>query len=133
MLKVAFICVHNSCRSQMAEAIAKEMGKDVFEAFSAGTQLKNQINPDAVRIMKSLGYGDITKVQRPKLLQELPEIDIVITMGCNVACPMIKCKYREDWGLQDPTGKSDEEFFKIVEQIKAKMNNLITRINNKEL
>ena len=61
--------------------------------------------------MKSLGYGDITKVQRPKLLQELPEIDIVITMGCNVACPMIKCKYREDWGLQDPTGKSDEEFF----------------------
>jgi arsenate reductase len=133
LLKVAFICVHNSCRSQMAETIAKEMGKDVFEAFSAGTQLKNQINSDAVRIMKSLGYGDITKVQRPKLLQELPEIDIVITMGCNVACPMIKCKYREDWGLQDPTEKSDEEFLKIVEQIKAKMNNLIARINNKEL
>ena len=77
----------------MAEAIAKEMGKDVFEAFSAGTQLKNQINSDAVRIMKSLGYGDITKEQRPKLLQELPEIDIVITMGCNVACPMIKCYF----------------------------------------
>lgn len=104
-----------------------------LKLFSAGTQLKNQINPDAVRVMKSLGYGDITKVQRPKLLQELPEIDIVITMGCNVACPVIKCKYREDWGLQDPTGKSDEEFLKIVEQIKAKMNNLIARINNKEL
>lgn len=133
LLNVAFICVHNSCRSQMAEAIAKDMGKDIFNAFSAGTQLKSQINPDAVRIMESLGYGDITKVQKPKLLQELPEIDVVITMGCNVACPMIKCKYREDWGLQDPTGKSDEEFLKIVEQIKAKMNDLIMKIRNKEI
>ncbi len=133
MKKVAFICVHNSCRSQVAEALGKHFASDVFESYSAGTEPKPQINPDAVRIMKSLGYGDITKVQRPKLLQELPEIDIVITMGCNVACPMIKCKYREDWGLQDPTGKSDEEFLKIVEQIKVKMNNLIARINNKEL
>lgn len=133
MLKVAFICVHNSCRSQIAETIAKNLGKDVFEAFSAGTEIKKEINKDAVRIMQDLGYGDITKKQKPKLLQELPEIDIVITMGCNVACPMIKCKYREDWGLEDPTGKSDEEFLKIVEQIKVKMNDLIARINNKEL
>ena len=91
MLKVAFICVHNACRSQMAEAVARKMGKGIIEAFSAGTQLKNQINPDAVRIMNSLGYGDMTKVQRPKLLQDLPEIDVVITMGCNVAwVPAIK-------------------------------------------
>lgn len=133
MLKVAFICVHNACRSQMAEVVAKEVGKGIFEAFSAGTQLKNQINPDVVRIMKSLDYGDITKVQKPKLWQELPDMDIVITMGCNVVCPMIKCKYHENWSLEDPTGKSDEEFLKIIEQIKSKMNDLIMKIKNKEI
>ena len=129
--KVAFICVHNSCRSQIAEAIAKQVGSGIFEAFSAGTALKNAINKDAVRIMESLGYGDISKTQKPKLLNSLPSIDIVITMGCNVACPNLPCRHREDWGLADPTGKSDEEFLKIIEQIKSKMDNLIFRIEHK--
>lgn len=133
MLKVAFICVHNACRSQMAEAVARKMGKGIIEAFSAGTQLKSQINPDAVRIMNFLGYGDITKVQKPKLLQDLPEIDVVITMGCNVACPAVKCKYREDWGLDDPTGKDDATFLAVINKIECKMKELITKINNKEI
>lgn len=131
LLKVAFICVHNSCRSQIAEAIAKDVGRGIFEAFSAGSELKNEINKDAVRIMDSLGYGDISKTQKPKLLNALPSIDIVITMGCNVACPNLPCRHREDWGLADPTGKSDEEFLKIIEQIKSKMDNLIFRIEHK--
>lgn len=130
---VAFICVHNSCRSQMAEAIAHKKGKNIFNAFSAGTQLKDKINPDAVRIMSNLGYQDIIEKQYPKLLKDLPSIDIVITMGCNVACPMIKCDYREDWGLDDPTGKSDEEFLKVIEQINLKMDKLIAKIKNNEI
>jgi len=126
--KVAFICVHNSCRSQIAEALGKHFASDVFESFSAGTQLKPQINQDAVRLIKQ-HYGiDMEKSQRSKLLEEIPEVDIVITMGCNVACPFLKCKYREDWGLDDPTGKSDGEFEVIIYQIEQKIKVLMQNI-----
>lgn len=108
--KVAFICVHNSCRSQIAEALGKHYASDTFESFSAGTELKDRINPDAVRLMKQLYNIDIEATQRPKLLADIPPVDVVITMGCNVECPYLPSKRREDWGLDDPTGKSDEEF-----------------------
>ncbi len=109
MKKVAFICVHNSCRSQMAEAFGKILGLNIFESYSAGTEERDKINQDAVRIMKEIGV-DMELTQRPKLLREIPEVDIVITMGCNVSCPTLPCKHREEWGLEDPSGKSDEEF-----------------------
>ena len=128
MKRVAFICVHNSCRSQMAEAFGKIMGLGIFECFSAGTEIRDQINQDAVRIMKEIGI-DMELQQRPKLLQDIPNVDIVVTMGCNVNCPVISCKLREDWGLEDPTGKSDEDFRFIRNVIKAKMENLIQRLN----
>jgi arsenate reductase len=127
--RVAFICVHNSCRSQMAEAFGKVLGLDVFETFSAGTEIRNQINQDAVRIMKEIGI-DMELHQKSKLLQAIPEVDIVITMGCNVSCPMISCSYREDWGLDDPTGKTDEEFRLVRNKIKTKMENLIQQIKS---
>ena len=95
--KVAFICVHNSCRSQIAEALGKQLASDVFESFSAGTELKDCINPDAVRLMKQLYGIDMEATQRPKLLEGLPAIDVVVTMGCNVECPYLPCKRREDW------------------------------------
>lgn len=129
MKRVAFICVHNSCRSQMAEAFGKVLGLDVFETFSAGTEIRNQINQDAVRIMKEIGI-DMELHQKSKLLQAIPEVDIVITMGCNVSCPMISCSYREDWGLDDPTGKTDEEFRLVRNKIKTKMENLIQQIKS---
>ena len=110
MPRVAFICVHNSCRSQIAEAIAKLFASDVFESYSAGTEVKPQINQDAVRIMKKRYDMDMEKTQHPKLLVDIPEVDIVITMGCNVNCTFLPCRYKEDWNLDDPTGKSDEEF-----------------------
>jgi arsenate reductase len=119
--KVAFICVHNSCRSQIAEALGKHLAGDVFESYSAGTELKDHINPDAVRLMKQLYRIDMELTQRPKLLAELPPVDIVITMGCNVACPFLPCKRREDWGLADPTGKSDDEFMKVIRGIEEKI------------
>lgn len=131
--KVAFICVHNSCRSQIAEALGKHYSDDVFESFSAGTETRPQINQDAVRLIKQLYSIDMERTQRSKLLSDIPPVDIVITMGCNVACPYLPCKYREDWGLEDPTGKSDEEFIKTIKLIEQKILELKRRIENDEL
>ena len=119
--KVAFICVHNSCRSQIAEALGKHLASDVFESYSAGTETKPQINQDAVRLMKEIYEIDMEKTQSSKLLEKIPEVDIVVTMGCNVQCPFLPCKYREDWGLEDPSGKSDEEFIKVIQTIEDKI------------
>lgn len=132
-LKVAFICVHNSCRSQMAEALGKLFASDAFESYSAGTETKPQINQDAVRIIKNLYNVDMNKTQSSKLLQDIPKVDIVIKMGCNVVCPYLPAKYVEDWGLDDPTGKSDEEFIKIAKTIEEKIRDLARRIKNKEI
>lgn len=126
--KVAFICVHNSCRSQIAEALSKHLAADVFESYSAGTETKPQINQDAVRLMKQLYGIDMEKTQRSKLLSEIPPVDIVITMGCNVQCPFLPCKHREDWGLDDPTGKSNDEFIAVIRDIDQRIKTLKTRI-----
>lgn len=133
MVKVAFICVHNSCRSQIAEALGKHLAGDVFESYSAGTETKPQINQDAVRLMKQLYGIDMEKTQRSKLLSELPPIDIVVTMGCNVDCPYLPCKHRMDWGLGYPTGKSDEEFVRTIGTIEEKIKELTLKlISSKE-
>lgn len=129
--KVAFICVHNSCRSQIAEALGKALASDVFESYSAGTETKPKINQDAVRLMNQKYCIDMEKTQYSKLLSDIPSVDIVITMGCNVDCPYLPCRYREDWGLQDPTGKSDEEFIKTIETIHNKILDLKYRIQEK--
>ncbi len=130
--KVAFICVHNSCRSQIAEALGKKLASDVFESYSAGTETKPKINQDAVRLMKETYGIDMELTQYSKLLTDIPEVDIVITMGCNVNCPHLPCKYREDWGLDDPTGKDDKIFLKTIESIKEKIIDLVKRIEDKE-
>lgn len=129
MMRVAFICVHNSCRSQMAEAFGKVIGLGIFECFSAGTEIQEKINQDAVRIMKEIGI-DMELCQKPKLLHDLPEVDVVVTMGCNVGCPIISCSYREDWGIDDPTGKTDEEFRLARNTIKSKIEDLAHRIKS---
>ncbi|RCX17913.1 arsenate reductase [Anaerobacterium chartisolvens] len=128
--KVAFICVHNSCRSQIAEALGKHLAEDIFESYSAGTEIKPQINQDAVRLMKEIYSIDMEKTQRSKLLSDIPSVDIVITMGCNVNCPFLPCKYREDWGLEDPSGKSDEEFKTVINEIEQKIKLLAQRIKS---
>ncbi len=125
MKKVAFICVHNSCRSQIAEALCKHFAGDALESYSAGTETKPQINQDAVRLMKELYGIDMEKTQYSKLLSDIPPVDIVITMGCNVQCPCLPCKLREDWGLDDPTGNSDEEFIQVIKTIDAKVKELV--------
>lgn len=128
MKKVAFICVHNSCRSQIAEALGKKLASDVFESYSAGTETKPQINQDAVRLMKEVHGIDMEQTQYSKLLMELPEIDIVITMGCNVQCPFLPCEHREDWGLEDPSGKSDDAFLNTIHLIEENILKLKERL-----
>ena len=118
--KIAFICVHNSCRSQIAEAFGKEYLSEKYDCYSAGTETKPQIKQDAVRIMKE-NFGIDMSAQYSKLITDIPAPDIVITMGCNVSCPTIPCKERYDWGLDDPTGKIDEEFIKTANRIKEKI------------
>ncbi len=129
--KVAFICVHNSCRSQIAEALGIYFANDIFESYSAGTETKPTINQDAVRLMKKLYGIDMEKTQYSKLVSEIPTVDIVITMGCNVECPYLPCRHREDWELDDPTGKSDEEFITVIRNIEHKIKVLSDKIVNK--
>ena len=131
--KVAFICVHNSCRSQIAEALGKLFAFDVFESYSAGTELKQQINQDAVKVVKELYGVDMDKSQYSKLITDLPDIDITIKMGCNVSCPIAPSSYEEDWGLEDPTGKGMYEFRKTAMIIEGKIKDLAERINNNKI
>ena len=128
MKKVAFICVHNSCRSQIAEALGRKLASDVFESYSAGAETKPQINQDAVRLMKQVHGIDMEAVQYSKLLSDIPEVDVVITMGCNVSCPFLACSFREDWGLEDPSGKNDEAFLETIRLIEEKVLDLKARL-----
>ena len=130
---VAFICVHNSCRSQIAEALGKLLAHDTFHSYSAGTEKKDQINQDAVALMKELYDLDMEATQQSKLIDVLPEIDIVITMGCNVTCPYLPAQHREDWGLEDPSGKPRESFLKTIKTIEANILDLQERILKGEI
>lgn len=131
--KVAFICVHNSCRSQIAEALGKALASDVFESYSAGTETKPQINQDAVRLMKKFYGIDMEQTQYSKLISDIPEPDIAISMGCNVGCPFIGRPFDDNWGLEDPTGKNDEEFKKVIDEIQKQIMKLKDRITNSVL
>lgn len=115
--RVAFVCVHNSCRSQMAEALGKKLASDVFESYSGGTEVKDRINPDAVRLMKQLHHIDMEETQYSKLVFDIPQPDVVIFMGCNVSCPSLTAPYSENWGLDDPTGESDQVFTATIAKI----------------
>ena len=127
--KVAFICVHNSCRSQIAQALGRHLAADVFESYSAGTELRDRINPDAVRLMKKHHHIDMeAEGQHSKLLCDLPPVDGVVTMGCNVQCPFLPCAWREDWGLDDPTGQPDAVFEETIRCIEANILRLRERL-----
>ena len=129
-IKVAFICVHNSCRSQIAEAFGRHLASDVFQSYSAGTETKPQINQDAVRIMKELYNIDMeAEGQFSKLVSDIPDPDIAISMGCNVECPFIGRAFDDNWGLDDPTGKSDDDFKAVIQRIEENIMELKKRLS----
>lgn len=127
--KVAFICVHNSCRSQIAEALGHYFASDIV-SYSAGTETKPIINQDAVRIMKQMYGIDMEETQYSKLINDIPKPDIAISMGCNVGCPFIGRPFDDNWGLEDPTGKSDKEFVSIIKQIESRILDLKNTLKN---
>ena len=129
-VKVAFICVTNFCRSQIAEAFGRHLASDVFQSYSAGTETKLQINQDAVRIMKELYNIDMeAEEQFSKLVSDIPDPDIAISMGCNVGCPFIGRTFDDNWGIEDPTGKSEDEFKVVIEQIRQNILKLRSEMN----
>lgn len=121
MEKIAFICVHNSCRSQIAEALGKHLAGDRFAFYSAGTETKPQINQDAVRMMKQMYGIDMEQTQYSKTIDKIPSPDIVISMGCDVGCPYIGRAFDDNWGIPDPTGQPDEVFKSVIQQIEEKI------------
>ena len=123
-LKIAFVCVHNSCRSQIAEALGKKFMGDRYDFYSCGTELKPRINQDAVRLIKDMYQIDMEQDQYSKLVQDNPQVDIAISMGCNVTCPYIGKDFDDNWNLDDPTGKSDEEFIKVIKEIEKRIKTL---------
>lgn len=126
-VRIAFLCVHNSCRSQMAEAMCRHLAGDVFDCYSAGTETKPRINSDAVRLMKERYGIDMEETQYSKLIWDIPEVDIVVKMGCNVICPVLPSKHEEDWGLDDPSEQSDEVFKQVIQAIEEKTLDLKNR------
>ena len=128
--KVAFICVHNSCRSQIAEALGKRLASDIFESYSAGTETKPRINQDTVRIMKeTYGIDMEANSQHSKLITDIPDVDIAISMGCNVGCPFIGRAFDDNWGLDNPTGKSDDDFKAVMQRIEENIMELKKRLS----
>ena len=122
--KVAFICVHNSCRSQIAEALGKHFAGEKYDFYSAGTETKPQIDKDAVRLMKRLYGIDMEQTQYSKTIDSIPVPDTVISMGCEVGCPYIGRAFDDNWGLPDPTGQSDEVFVEVIKQIEDRVRSL---------
>lgn len=127
-VRVAFVCVHNSCRSQMAEAICRLRAGDVLEPYSAGTEIRDSVNPDAVAVIRELYGVDMEASQKPKKLEEIPPVEIVITMGCQVNCPWLPCSHREDWGLEDPSGQGRDAFVNTAALIEEKVLDLRARV-----
>lgn len=128
---VAFICVHNSCRSQMAEGFAKNLISEHFEVYSAGTENYKEVKPGAVTVMEEIGID--MSAHHPKLLSDIPsKIDVVVTMGCNVDCPYLPCDFREDWGLDDPSGGPLDDFRATRDIIKTKVLELGKRFESGE-
>ncbi|MEC4676035.1 MAG: arsenate reductase ArsC [Nitrospirota bacterium] len=132
MKKVVFVCVENSCRSQIAEAFANIHGQGVIDAYSAGSRPSGKVNEKAVNSMKETGY-DLDK-HESKSLDDLPgmEYDFAITMGCGDECPYIQAKYRKDWGIPDPKNLNAEEFRRVRELIEEKVLLLIEEIKESQ-
>lgn len=129
MKRVLFVCVENSCRSQMAEAFAGIHGKGILVANSAGSRASGSVNEKAINSMKEVSY-DLGS-HKSKSLNDIPKIeyDFAITMGCGDECPYVKAKQRQDWAIPDPKNMNEQDFNKVRNLIEEKILSLINSIN----
>ncbi len=125
---VLFVCVHNAGRSQMAAGFLRDIAGDRIEVRSAGSMPADQINPTAVEAMAELGI-DIT-AEQPKVLttEAVQASDVVITMGCGDACPFFPGKRYEDWKLDDPAGQGINAVRPIRDDIRARIEQLVSEL-----
>ena len=130
MKKILFVCVENSCRSQMAEGFAKMHGKGIVDVYSSGSKPSGVVNPKAIAAMADVGYDLTTHISigLDKIPQE--KYEYVITMGCGEECPMIDANNREDWALPDPKHMEPLEFNKVRDVIEAEVKDLIKKISS---
>ncbi len=132
MKRALFVCVENSCRSQMAEGFARQIGKGVLEAWSAGSRPSGLVNPRAVLFMKEKGVD--LGVHLSKGLTDLPagQWDYLVTMGCGDACPSLPAKDRLDWNLPDPKDLTDDEFRIVRDDIEARVRDLVSHASKEK-
>ncbi len=132
MKKILFVCVENSCRSQMAEAFAKMHGKGILEVYSAGSKASGIVNEKAITSMKEVGYD--LGAHKSKSLNDIPEAeyDFTITMGCGDECPYVRSKYRQDWDIPDPKNMNEHDFNMVRDIIENKVLSLINEIKHQE-
>lgn len=130
MKNIAFICNHNSCRSQIAEYIGRKYLSSLFNVYSAGSFPADKIDSGAVEVIKEIYGDDITKNQYPKIYTEIPEPDIIISMGCYKGCPFINRKFDDDWKIQDPSGQSIEKYRETVHIIESNIKKLYNKYSN---
>ena len=125
---VLFVCVHNAGRSQMAAGFLSALAGDRIQVLSAGSEPKDQINPIAIEAMAEEGI-DITG-NAPKILttDAVKASDVVITMGCGDTCPIFPGKRYEDWELEDPAGKDLETVRRVRDDIKGRIETLISEL-----
>jgi arsenate reductase len=123
--RLLFVCVENSCRSQMAEGFARALGRGRVTAFSAGSRPSGQVNARAIQFMREQGID--LSVQRSKGLDDLPAEpwDTVVTMGCGDACPHLPARQRRDWDLPDPQQLDDDGFRAVRDRIRLLVHGLI--------
>jgi protein-tyrosine-phosphatase len=126
MLNILFVCVENSCRSQMAEGFAKALGGDRIGAYSAGSRPSGEVNARAIAFMKEAGVDIST--HESKGLDDLPQLkwDYIVTMGCGDACPTLPARHRLDWDLPDPKQLDDSGFRSVRDRIRAEVQALIS-------
>ena len=128
MKYLLFVCVENSCRSQIAEAFARIHTKGRVAIYSAGSRPSGRIDARAVESMREIGY-DLTQ-HASKALTEIPDLqyDFVVTMGCGDECPLVRAKQREDWGIPDPKNLPLEQFREVRDLIESKVKDVLVRI-----
>ncbi len=130
MKKILFVCIENSCRSQMAEAFGKIHGKGIVESFSSGSRPSGVVNEKAVAAMQDIGYDLSTHTS--KSLDRIPQVefDYLVTMGCGDECPYVRTRQRADWEIPDPKNMDTQEFQQVRDRIEEKVIGLVEAIKN---